>query len=213
MKRLQRRNDKFIQEGKGLRELYQKLCVCKDEKFQKIVLGLSDREIFRICQCVYSYLEGLKVKNDDGFNEYIKLDTNIKHHMCNVVYGDNSMKERRKFLGSDENGNALMGLVFNYYLPHFFLDLKTWIAKNTRKITKLKKKIEEIAMKSDNVESDDESNEESSESSSSDEESGTDDESNESVSSSGDESDDERESDEEDSKKRLKYRSWNLSQN
>ena len=133
--------------------------------------------------------------------------------MCNVVYGDNSMKERRRFLGTDENGNALMGLVFNYYLPHFFLDLKTWIAKNTRKITKLKKKIEEIAMKSDNVESDDESNEESSESSSSDEESGTDDESNESVSSSGDESDDERESDEEDSKKRLKYRSWNLSQN
>merc|ERR1711867_39375 len=105
MKRLQRRNDKFIQEGKGLRELYQKLCVCKDEKFQKIVLGLSDREIFRICQCVYSYLEELKVKNDDGFNEYIKLDTNIKHHMCNVVYGDNSMKECRKFLGGDENGN------------------------------------------------------------------------------------------------------------
>merc|ERR1711867_289340 len=42
MKRLQRKNDKFIQEGKGLRGLYQKMCVCKDEKFQKIVLGLSD---------------------------------------------------------------------------------------------------------------------------------------------------------------------------
>ena len=59
VKNIQRGIKEDVQMGRGYMKLYNKVKNCDDdENLQKVMLGLSDKHIWRIQNCVFCYLDG-----------------------------------------------------------------------------------------------------------------------------------------------------------
>ena len=141
---LQRKNDRFIQLGRGYEKLYNIVKDCDDCNLQNVMLVLSEKDICRICNCIEKVQRYIEKEDVD---EDLKLCVN---DLASKRY---TVKEKKKFLGSDKQAYRLVYFVCREVIPNVIESNLEEKEKNIKQILRLKRKIKKIRKGEDNEES------------------------------------------------------------
>ena len=105
---------------RGYVKLYKKLRYCDDENLHTVMLGLSENDINRICDCICQYLIGnLKVETDNMCH-ILDVDRYINKDLIDLVSDRYTIEEKRNFLSNSVGcqGYNVANLVCCHLLPN-----------------------------------------------------------------------------------------------
>jgi len=102
VKNIQRGIKEDVQMGRGYMKLYNKVKNCDDdENLQKVMLGLSDKDIWRIQNCVFCYLDGSLDIGSEKFRNLVDEDEYMRKDMMDLVNSRYTIKEKKNFLSNN----------------------------------------------------------------------------------------------------------------
>ena len=136
IKEIKRENIDFVQQGRGLKKLYNIVKDCDGYNLRNVMMGLSEDDMYRICVCVREYLSGnLDVGSDNTMRLILDGDRYINTDLIDFASGRYTTEEKKKFLcnGQGYRGDNVVKLVCCHLLPKFIESIDEGMEVNNKK--------------------------------------------------------------------------------
>ena len=143
IKEIKRKNMGKVQIGRGFEKLYGKVKDCDAYNLQNVMMGLSEDDMYRICNCIQLYLNGEIDIDDENIRKVVDEDEYLLKDMVDVASRRYTIEEKKKFLcnGPGCQGDNVAKLVCCHLLPKFIESIDDKMEENNKQILRLKRKI------------------------------------------------------------------------
>ena len=146
IKEIKRKNENKIQIGRGYERLYDIAKNCDDEILQKFMKGLSEDDMYRICNCICFYLNGKIHIEDENLRKVVDEDEHLRKDMVDVASRTYLFEKKKNFLSKNNGcrGKNVAKLACHVLLPKYIEFLYKCREDNNKQILRLNRKIEKL---------------------------------------------------------------------
>ena len=154
IKQIKRDIKENVQIGRGYEKLNDIAKNFDDEILHKFMMGLSEDDMYRICNCICFYLSG-KIDVDENIRKVVDEDEHLRKDMVDVASRTYSFEKKKNFLSNNDGcrGKNVATLACRVLVPKYIVFLYKCRLDNIKQILRLKRKIKKLRKGEDHEES------------------------------------------------------------